>query len=94
MIRRLLAGTHRGLGDRVKAMAELRGAVRTSQDHGDLKGTALGRYSLGIMLHEDGATDQAVVELRAALTDFKAQDNRLGQGAALDGLANVHHRAG
>ncbi|MBD0677001.1 hypothetical protein BU198_41530 [Streptomyces sp. CBMA156] len=94
MIRRLLAGTHRGLGDRRRAMAELRGAVRTSQDHGDLKGTALGRYSLGIMLHEDGAIDQAVVELRAALTGFEAQEDRLGQGAALDGLANVHHRAG
>ncbi|MGA5703110.1 AfsR/SARP family transcriptional regulator [Peterkaempfera bronchialis] len=94
MIRRLLAGTHRGLGDRARAMAELRGAVRTSQDHGDLKGTALGRYSLGIMLHEDGVTDPAVAELRAALAGFKTQDDRLGQGAALDGLANVHHQAG
>ncbi|KJS53388.1 hypothetical protein VM98_25560 [Streptomyces rubellomurinus subsp. indigoferus] len=94
MIRRLLAGTHRGLGDRMRAMAELRGAVRTSQDHGDLTGTTLGRYSLGVLMHEDGDTDQAMVELGAALAGFEALDDRLGQGAALDGLANVHHRAG
>ncbi|WP_405939919.1 tetratricopeptide repeat protein [Streptomyces sp. NBC_00726] len=93
-IRRLLAGTHRGLGDHARAVSELRVAVRVSQDHGDLKGATLARYSLGIMLHELGNTDEALIELSAALAGFEAQDDRLGQGAALDGIANAHHRAG
>lgn len=94
MIHRMLAGTHRGLGDRNQAARELRSAVLLSERDGDTFSAALSRHALGVLLRERGAPAEAEEQFRAALAVFEDLGDRLGKGAALCGLGNVRHDLG
>ncbi len=94
MVRRMLAGTHRSLADRARAMRELRGAVTLSENSGDVLGAALGRHILGVLLRENGAPGEALEHFTAALTAFEQLGDPLGQGAALNGIGNAHYDLG
>lgn len=89
MVHRMLAGTHRGLGDTAQATRELRTAVRLSEDGGDLPGVAMGRYVLGVLLRESGAPTEALEYFTASLSAFEQLSDVLNQGMALSGIGNA-----
>ncbi|MFD7904623.1 tetratricopeptide repeat protein [Kitasatospora sp. NPDC059747] len=91
MVHRMLGGTHRGLGNLARATRELRSAVRLSEESGDLRGTALGHHTLGVMLRENGAPGEALGHLTRALTAFQELNDVLGEGAALAGIGAAHY---
>ncbi|MEV7678065.1 tetratricopeptide repeat protein [Streptomyces sp. NPDC088341] len=94
MVRRMLAGTHRSLADRPRAMRELRSAVTLSENSGDVLGAALGRHILGVLLRESGAPGEALEHFMAALPAFEQLGDLLGQGAALNGIGSAHYDLG
>ncbi|WP_157535929.1 ATP-binding protein [Kitasatospora mediocidica] len=91
MVHRMLGGTHRGLGDLARATRELRSAVLLSGENGDLRGTALGHHTLGVMLRENGAPSEALEHLTTALAAFRELEDVLGQGTALSGIGVAHY---
>ncbi|WP_348771707.1 BTAD domain-containing putative transcriptional regulator [Streptomyces sp. S816] len=94
MVHRMLAGTHRALGNAADAMRELNGAVRISDDDGDVLGAALGRHTLGVLLQEGGAPGEALEHFGAALSAFEELDDILGQGAVLNGISSARYDLG
>ncbi|MFD4879180.1 tetratricopeptide repeat protein [Streptomyces sp. NPDC058420] len=94
MVRRMLAGTHRSLGDNARATRELRSAVRLSEDDQDLPGIAMGRYVLGVLLRESGTPGEALEHVTAALSAFEQLGDVLGQGVALSGIGNTRYDLG
>ncbi|WP_229924987.1 AfsR/SARP family transcriptional regulator [Streptomyces sulfonofaciens] len=94
MVHRMLAGTHRGLGNLTQAMRELRSAVRVSEKNADIQGAALARHILGVLLRESGASDEALMQFTAALSAFERLGDPLGQGAALNGIGSGHYDLG
>jgi tetratricopeptide (TPR) repeat protein len=91
MVHRMLAGTHRGLGNLAQATRELRLAVRVSEDDGDVPGSALGRHILGVLLRESGAPGEALEHFTAALSAFEQLGDLLGRGAALNGIGSARY---
>ncbi|MFE4358405.1 tetratricopeptide repeat protein [Kitasatospora sp. NPDC056800] len=91
MVHRMLGGTHRGLGNLARATHELRSAVRLSEENEDVRGTAQGHYTLGIMLRENGAPGEALEHLTRGLTAFQELGDVLGEGAALTGIGAAHY---
>jgi tetratricopeptide (TPR) repeat protein/DNA-binding SARP family transcriptional activator len=89
MLHRMLAGTHRALGNVAEAVRELNRAVRISEDDGDTLGTALGRNALGVLLQEGDLPDEALEQFGAALSAFEELHDVLGQGAALNGIGDA-----
>lgn len=94
MVRRMLAGTHRAVGNNADAMRELNSAVRISDDDGDLLGAALGRHTLGVLLRESGAPGEALEHFDAALSAFEELHDTLGQGAVLNGIGSARYDLG
>lgn len=94
MVRRMLAGTHRAVGDLADAVRELESAVRISDDDGDLLGAALGRHALGVLLQESGAPEEALEHFDAALSAFEELHDTLGQGAVLNGIGSARYDLG
>ena len=94
MVHRMLAGTHRGLGNLAQATRELRRAVQVSEAEGDIPGAALGRHSLGVLLRESGASGEALEYFIAALSAFEQLGNLLGRGAALNGIGSARYDLG
>ncbi|GGZ29117.1 hypothetical protein GCM10010387_23010 [Streptomyces inusitatus] len=94
MVHRMLAGTYRGLRNLGMAVRELRSAVRVSDDGQDIFSAAHGRYSLGVLLRESGVPAEALKHFTDALAAFEQLDDPLGQGAALNGIGNLHYDAG
>ncbi|MEU7019473.1 NB-ARC domain-containing protein [Streptomyces sp. NPDC046203] len=94
MVRRMLAGTHRALGDVAAAVRELNGAVRISDDDGDMLGAALARHTLGILLQESGAPREALEHFGAALPAFEELQDVLGQAAVLSGIGSARYDLG
>ncbi|MFE1363850.1 tetratricopeptide repeat protein [Streptomyces anulatus] len=94
MVRRMLAGTHRALGNVEVAVRELNGAVRICDDDGDTLGAALGRHTLGVLLQESGAPGEALDRFGAALPAFEELQDVLGQAAVLSGIGSVRYDLG
>lgn len=94
MVRRMLAGTHRAIGNVAGAVRELNSAVRISDDDGDLLGAALGRHALGVLLQESGAPGEALEHFDAALSAFGELADILGQGAVLNGIGSARYDLG
>ncbi|MFF4081449.1 ATP-binding protein [Streptomyces sp. NPDC001777] len=94
MVRRMLAGTHRALGNVEAAVRELNGAVRISDDDGDTLGAALGRHTLGVLLQESGAPGEALDHFGAALPAFEELQDVLGQAAVLSGIGSARYDLG
>ncbi|WP_256639486.1 AfsR/SARP family transcriptional regulator [Streptomyces murinus] len=89
MVHRMLAGTHRGLGDTAEATRQLRIAVRLSEDGGDLPGVAMGRYVLGVIMRENGSPAEALEYFTDSLFDFQQLSDALNQGLTLSGIGNA-----
>ncbi|MEW2347555.1 BTAD domain-containing putative transcriptional regulator [Streptomyces sp. NPDC006684] len=94
MVRRMLAGTHRALGNAEAAVRELNGAVRISDDDGDTLGAALGRHTLGVLFQESGAPVEALDHFGAALPAFEELQDLLGQAAVLSGIGSARYDLG
>ncbi|MFE6665241.1 BTAD domain-containing putative transcriptional regulator [Streptomyces sp. NPDC057697] len=94
MVRRMLAGTHRALGNVKAAVRELNGAVRISDDDGDTLGAALGRHTLGVLLQESGAPGEALDHFGEALPAFEELQDALGQAAVLSGIGSARYDLG
>ncbi|MFJ2024546.1 AfsR/SARP family transcriptional regulator [Streptomyces sp. NPDC087897] len=94
MVRRMLAGTHRALDNVEAAVRELNGAVRISDDDGDMLGAALGRHTLGVLLQESGAPEEALDHFGAALPVFEELQDVLGQAAVLSGIGTARYDLG
>ncbi|MER6916007.1 BTAD domain-containing putative transcriptional regulator [Streptomyces sp. NPDC000594] len=94
MVHRMLAGTHRALGNFADAVRELNSAVRISVDDGDTLGAALGRHTLGVLLRESGAPGEALEHFGSALSAFEMLHDTLGQGAALNGIGSARYDLG
>ncbi|WP_241836408.1 BTAD domain-containing putative transcriptional regulator [Streptomyces sp. CB01249] len=94
MVHRMIAGTHRALGNVEAAVRELNGAVRISDDDGDTLGAALGRHTLGVLLQESGATGEALDHFGAALPAFVELQDVLGQAAVLSGIGSARYDLG
>ncbi|MFJ2874576.1 AfsR/SARP family transcriptional regulator [Streptomyces sp. NPDC087298] len=94
MVRRMLAGTHRALGNVEAAVRELNGAVRMSDDDGDTLGAALGRHTLGVLLQESGAPGESLDHFGAALPAFEELQDVLGQAAVLSGIGSARYDLG
>ncbi|MFI1015384.1 AfsR/SARP family transcriptional regulator [Streptomyces sp. NPDC020965] len=90
MVHRMLAGTHRGLGDTAQATRELRTAVRLSEEGGDLPGLAMGRYVLGVLSRESGVPAEALQYFTTSLSAFEQLSDVLNQGMALGGIGNAY----
>ncbi|MGW1322662.1 AfsR/SARP family transcriptional regulator [Streptomyces antibioticus] len=94
MVHRMLSGTHRGLGNAMEALRELRHAVRVSEEGKDVHGVAMSRYILGVLMRERGAPIEALEHFRAALSAFEQLGDSLGRGAALNGIGSAHYDLG
>lgn len=94
MVHRMLAGTHRAVGNAEAAVRELNRAVRISDDDGDVLGAALGRHTLGVLLQESGVPGEALEHFGAALAAFEELDDILGRGAVLNGIGSAHYDLG
>ncbi|MFE4669685.1 ATP-binding protein [Streptomyces sp. NPDC056716] len=94
MVHRMLAGTHRGLGDTAQATRELRAAVRLSKDGGDLPGLAMGRYFLGVLLRESGFPAEALEYFTSSRSAFEELGDVLNEGLTLGGIGNAHYDLG
>ncbi|MFF4406328.1 tetratricopeptide repeat protein [Streptomyces sp. NPDC001404] len=94
MVHRMLAGTHRGLGNLAQATRELRSAVRASEGDGDVAGAAMGRHILGVLLRESGALGEALEYFTSALFTFEQLGDPLGRGAALNGIGSARYDLG
>ncbi|WP_246430531.1 tetratricopeptide repeat protein [Streptomyces rectiverticillatus] len=94
MVHRMLAGTHRGLGNLAQATRELRSAVRGSEDDGDVLGAAMGRHVLGVLLRERGVFSEALEHFTTALSAFEQLGDLLGRGAALNGIGSARYDLG
>ncbi|MDX2966839.1 AfsR/SARP family transcriptional regulator [Streptomyces acidiscabies] len=88
MVLRMLAGTHRSLGDSTQAARELRRAVSLSEGCDDLAGISMGGYLLGVLLREGGAPGEALEHFTASLAAFEQLGDVLGRGVALSGIGN------
>ncbi|MFE7568028.1 BTAD domain-containing putative transcriptional regulator [Streptomyces sp. NPDC057539] len=94
MVHRMLAGTHRAVGNAADAVRELNSAVRISDDDGDMLGAALGRHALGVLVRESGAPGEALEHFGAALSAFEELHDTLGQGAVLNGIGSARYDLG
>ncbi|MFI6530806.1 tetratricopeptide repeat protein [Nonomuraea sp. NPDC050547] len=94
MVHRMRAGTHRSLGNLRLAIQELRNAVRLSDDGEDIRGGAMGRHILGVVLRESGVPGEALEHFGTALSVFTQLEDLLNQGAALNGIGSANYDLG
>jgi tetratricopeptide (TPR) repeat protein len=89
LVRRMLGGSLRGLGDRARAKIETAQAVTLAEEGSDEAGVALGRQRLALLHREMGEPQAATEQYTLALADFRRLGVVDGEAHALAGLADV-----
>ncbi|WP_433270873.1 tetratricopeptide repeat protein [Actinosynnema sp. CS-041913] len=91
MAYRMLAGTYRNLEKLPQALTYQRVAVRLSEESGDRRGEAYGRFGLANLHLAVSDTEAAEESYLAALGLFRDLEDQLGEADVLNGLAEVNH---
>lgn len=94
MVRRMLSGSCRGLGEYELAKVHLRHAVRLSESDPDRWSLARSVHALAILQQDTGELSEAAGRFEEALDIFQQLQDSLGEAAALNGIGSVHYDAG
>lgn len=94
MVRRMLSGSCRGLGEYELAKLHLRQAVRLCESDPDRWNLARSVHALAILQQDMGELTEAAGRFEEALDIFQQLQDPLGEAAALNGIGSVHYDAG